>query len=80
MITIEITIRIKRRSGDLKEFEGSWVLESITGEKPRTLVIYSLFLDAGSLLPQWAAQLILKQDLPEILLALRKRVSSMPQQ
>jgi len=69
-------IDFKKRSGDLKEFEGSWVLGGITGGKPRTLVVYSLFLDAGSLLPQWAAQLILKQDLPEILLALRKRVSS----
>ena len=70
-------IDFKQRSGDLQEFEGSWVLESMTGEKPKTLVIYSLFLDAGALLPQWAAQLILKQDLPEILLALRKRVSSL---
>ena len=69
-------IDFKKRSGDLKEFEGSWVLGGITGGKPRTLVVYSLFLDAGSLLPQWAAQLILKQDLPGILLALRKRVSS----
>ena len=68
-------IDFKKRSGDLKEFEGSWVLGGITGGKPRTLVVYSLFLDAGSLLPQWAAQLILKQDLPGILLALRKRVS-----
>jgi ribosome-associated toxin RatA of RatAB toxin-antitoxin module len=71
-------IDFKQRSGDLQEFEGSWVLESMTGEKPQTLVIYSLFLDAGALLPQWAAQLILKQDLPEILLALRKRVPSLP--
>jgi ribosome-associated toxin RatA of RatAB toxin-antitoxin module len=71
-------IDFKKRSGDLKEFEGNWVLENMAGEKPQTLVIYSLFLDAGVLLPQWAAQMILKQDLPEILLALRKRVSSLP--
>jgi ribosome-associated toxin RatA of RatAB toxin-antitoxin module len=71
-------VDFKKRSGDLKEFEGSWVLESVDREKPQTLVIYSLFLDAGVLLPQWAARLILKQDLPEILLALRKRVSSLP--
>jgi ribosome-associated toxin RatA of RatAB toxin-antitoxin module len=71
-------IDFKRKSGDLKEFEGSWVLESVDRGRPRTLAIYSLFLDAGALLPQWAAQMILRQDLPEILFALRKRVSSLP--
>jgi coenzyme Q-binding protein COQ10 len=71
-------IDFKRTSGDLKEFEGSWVLESIDRGKPQTLVIYSIFLDAGLLLPQWAVQMILRQDLPEILLALRNRVSSLP--
>jgi ribosome-associated toxin RatA of RatAB toxin-antitoxin module len=70
-------IDFKRRSGDLEAFEGSWVLEIMDREKPQTLVTYSLFLDAGALLPQWAARMILKQDLPEILLALRKRVSSL---
>ena len=71
-------IDFKRMSGDLKEFEGSWVLEPIDRGKPQTLVIYSIFLDAGLLLPQWAVQMILRQDLPEILLALRNRVSSLP--
>ena len=71
-------IDFKRTSGDLKEFEGSWVLEPIDRGKPQTLVIYSIFLDAGLLLPQWAVQMILRQDLPEILLALRNRVSSLP--
>lgn len=70
-------IDFKRTSGDLKEFEGSWVLESVLGGKPQTLVVYSVFLDAGFLLPQWAMQLLLRQDLPGVLLALRKRVSSL---
>ena len=71
-------IDFKRTEGDLREFEGSWVLEAFDPEKPRTLVVYSLFLDAGLLLPQWAAQMILRQDLPEILRSLRNRVSSQP--
>jgi len=70
-------IDFKRISGDLKEFEGSWVLEGVDRGKPQTLVVYSVFLDAGSLLPQWAMQLLLRQDLPEILLSLRKRISSL---
>jgi ribosome-associated toxin RatA of RatAB toxin-antitoxin module len=71
-------IDFKKTSGDLKEFEGSWVLESVDRGKPQTMVIYSLFLDAGPLLPQWASQMILRQDLPEILVGLRSRVSSLP--
>ena len=73
-------IDFKRTSGDLKEFEGSWVLESVHGGKPQTLVVYSVFLDAGFLLPQWAMQLILREDLPGILLALRKRISNLPKE
>lgn len=70
-------IDFKRMSGDLREFEGSWVLEGFEGGKRQTLVVYSVFLDPGPLLPQWAVQLILREDLPGILLALRDRVSSL---
>ena len=71
-------IDFKRMSGDLKEFEGSWVLKSLQGGKPRTLVVYSVFLDAGFLLPQWAMQLLLRQDLPGVLLSLRNRIAPLP--
>jgi coenzyme Q-binding protein COQ10 len=73
-------IDFKRTSGDLKEFEGSWMLESVLGGKPQTLVVYSVFLDAGFLLPQWAMQLLLRQDLPGVLLALRNRISTLPKE
>ena len=73
-------IDFKRMSGDLKEFEGSWVLESVHGGKPQTLVVYSVFLDAGFLLPQWAMQLLLRQDLPGVLLALRNRIATLPKE
>ncbi len=73
-------IDFKRMSGDLREFEGSWVLEVFEAGKRQTLVVYSVFLDPGPLLPQWAVQLILREDLPGILLALRDRVSSLPQE
>jgi len=73
-------IDFKRTSGDLKEFEGSWVLESVHGGKPQTLVVYSVFLDAGFLLPQWAMQLLLRQDLPGVLTALRNRIATLPKE
>ena len=73
-------IDFKRTSGDLKEFEGSWVLESVNGGKPQTLVVYSIFLDAGFLLPQWAMRMLLCQDLPGVLLALRNRIATLPKE
>lgn len=73
-------IDFKRTSGDLKEFEGSWLLESVDRGKSQTLLICSLHLDLGFLLPQWAVQLILREDLPKILLSLRNRVYSFPRE
>ncbi len=73
-------VDFKRTSGDLKEFEGSWVLENVPGGNPQTLVVYSIFLDPGFLLPQWAMQLLLRQDLPEVLLALRNRIATLPKE
>ncbi len=73
-------IDFKRTSGDLKEFKGSWVLESLHGGKPQTLVVYPIFLDAGFLLPQWAMRLLPCQDLPGVLLAIRNRISTLPKE
>jgi hypothetical protein len=73
-------IDFKKPSGDLEEFEGSWVPESVQVGKPRTLVVYSVFLDAAFLFPQWAMQLLLRQDLPGVLLAFRNRVSTKPKE
>jgi ribosome-associated toxin RatA of RatAB toxin-antitoxin module len=67
-------IDFKRTEGDLKELEGSWVLESVDDGR-KTIIIYSVYLDPGFFVPQWLVRFILRRDLPELLLSIRNRVS-----
>jgi ribosome-associated toxin RatA of RatAB toxin-antitoxin module len=69
-------IDFKKVSGDLKALEGSWVLEEI-GDRQRTILTYSVFLDPGFFIPKWLVRRILRKDLPKVLLALRNRVSDL---
>ncbi len=70
-------IDFKRISGDLKDLEGSWVLERAGGGQ-QTIVVYSVFLDPGFFAPKWLVRQILRRNLPDVLLALRKWVSDSP--
>ncbi len=65
-------VSFQRIGGDLKEFEGSWTLHHIDGGR-KTVVVYSLYLDPGFLLPQWMVRLLLRGDLPDVLFSLRDR-------
>ena len=69
-------IDFHRVSGDLRALAGAWVLEPVNSH--RTLVLYSVYIDPGFFVPQWMVRLVLKRDLPELLLALRRRVGDMP--
>lgn len=71
-------IDFKRIRGDLKAFEGSWVLEEVNGGK-QTIVVYSVFLDPGFWVPKSLIRQKLRKTLPNILLALRDRVSELSQ-
>jgi coenzyme Q-binding protein COQ10 len=63
-----------RTGGDLRDLEGHWALLALDGGR-RTLVRYSVSLDPGFFVPQWAVRRSLRHDLPELLLALRRRVA-----
>ena len=67
-------IDFERISGDLNVFEGSWFFEPANDGR-KTLVVYSAYLDPGFLVPQWLARQVLRNDVPELLLALRKRAA-----
>ncbi|RJX35359.1 MAG: hypothetical protein C4525_04265 [Desulfarculus sp.] len=67
------SIQFERISGDLEEMQGSWLLLS-RDQGRRTLLVYSVFLDPGFLVPQWLVSLIMEADLPDLMLAVRKRV------
>jgi coenzyme Q-binding protein COQ10 len=64
-------IDFARTGGDLKAMEGSWRLDRVDG---KTLVLYSVYLDPGFLVPHWVVRHALRSDLPKLLLALRARV------
>jgi ribosome-associated toxin RatA of RatAB toxin-antitoxin module len=67
-------IDFKRIGGDLKEVEGSWVLERID-KGSQTLVVYSVYLDPGFFIPQWLVDFTMRGHLPDLMNAIRNRVS-----
>lgn len=69
-------IEFTRVEGDLRELEGSWTLKQVDDGR-KTIVVYSVYVDAGFLVPQWLVRRILRGNLPDLLLALRKRVSEL---
>ncbi|MEW5913224.1 MAG: SRPBCC family protein [Thermodesulfobacteriota bacterium] len=66
------SIHFERVSGDLNQMQGSWLLFS-RDQGRCTLLVYSVFLDPGFLVPQWLVSLILEADLPELMLAVRNQ-------
>ena len=67
-------IDFKKVGGELQELEGTWILEPVDDGR-KTYLIYSVYLDPGFFVPQWLVRHILRGDLPELLTALRNRVS-----
>ncbi len=60
-----------RKSGALKEVDGSWTLEP-SENSHGTKVTYSIFVDGGVLLPPWLLRGQSKNFLPELLTSLKK--------
>jgi ribosome-associated toxin RatA of RatAB toxin-antitoxin module len=59
--------------GDLREMKGSWRLYPLD-EVSRTIVRYKVYLDPSFFIPQWLVERSLMADLPDMLVALRKKV------
>ena len=72
-------IDFRKVGGELKELQGTWLLEE-SNDGQETYVIYSVYLDPGFIVPQWLVRHILKGDLPDLLTALRNRVSELDHQ
>jgi ribosome-associated toxin RatA of RatAB toxin-antitoxin module len=69
-------IDFKKESGDVKEFEGSWVLQPLKNGQ-ETMVVYSVFLKPGFFVPQWFVRRALSRDLPQVLINFRNRVKTL---
>jgi hypothetical protein len=66
-------IDFRRVSGDLKDQEGTWLLEA-TPDGSATIIQYEVYLDPGFWVPQALVRHSLRKDLPAVLEALRTRV------
>jgi uncharacterized protein YndB with AHSA1/START domain len=64
-------IDFKRISGDLKQEDGNWVLES--GPDGATIVEYELYVDPGFWIPRVLLRHSLRSELPAALTAVRAR-------
>jgi len=64
----------RRESGDLRHIEGSWVFDPVD-DGSQTLLIYALHIDAGPLMPQKILRLSQQKRLPEVLVAIRERLT-----
>ena len=69
-------IDFRKVGGELRELKGTWILEPVN-DGQEIYVIYSVYLDPGFFVPQWLVRHILRGDLPELLTALRNRVSEL---
>ncbi len=68
-------VQFKRISGSLKDFSGTWDLESREGGNA-TEVVYSMHVDPGLPVPQWIIRKAMRMELPRTLIALRRRVEN----
>ena len=68
-------IDFHRVSGDLKDQEGTWLLEE-SADSSATIVEYEVYLDPGFWVPEALVRHTLRRDLPAVLRALRDRVES----
>ncbi len=68
-------IEFKRIGGTLKDFRGYWDMSPADGGT-KTALTYSMFIDPGFFVPQWAVREGVKNELPRTLLALKKRIKA----
>jgi hypothetical protein len=69
-------IDFRRVSGDLKDQEGTWLLEA-TPDGSASIIQYEVYLDPGFWVPQALVRHSLRKDLPAVLEALRTRVEGL---
>ena len=64
----------KSASNDIKDTWGFW--EFVPYENGKTLVVYNIAADTGVAIPQFLEDYLTKKDLPEVLLAMKRRTES----
>ena len=60
--------------GELNENKGNWEIKVDPTDSTRTLIDYKIFLDPGTILPDWLMNKLTAGSIPEMIEAIRKRV------
>ena len=68
------TARWKRVSGDLKAFEGKWVLTSPAEYPGYTHILYESFVEGGFFVPQFMTNRLNKKDTESMIVELKKEL------
>lgn len=64
------------RENDIRDTRGAWILVPHGGDK--TVIIYAIDIDMGWRLPKWLENFMLRRDLPDFPLALKKHAEAKP--
>lgn len=70
------TINFEQTEGDLRDFNGGWLLVDGAkfGQPESVFVFYQVYLDPGLLVPKGVVQRSLRKDLPVVLRNVRQRI------
>ncbi|MEW5850594.1 MAG: SRPBCC family protein [Myxococcota bacterium] len=64
----------KSSKNDINDTFGSWHFQPWNGG--RTLVVYDIAVDTGAMIPAFLEEYLTKKDLPEVLMAMKRRAES----
>ncbi len=70
------TARWKRISGDLKDFQGKWVLTSPPEYPGYTHILYESFVEGGFFVPQFLTNRLNKKDTDSMIVELKKELET----
>lgn len=60
------------KSGDIEATEGYWRV--VPYKKDHQILVYDVYTNPGTVIPGWVQDILIKQDLPNTLVAFKKRV------
>jgi ribosome-associated toxin RatA of RatAB toxin-antitoxin module len=64
----------KKQDNDIRDTAGSW--EFLPHGAGKTLIVYTITVDTGTMIPGFLEDYLTKKDLPEVLAAMKRRVES----
>jgi hypothetical protein len=64
------------KENDIRDTRGAWIL--VPHGKEQTVIVYAIAIDMGWRLPKWLENFLIRRDLPDFPVALKKHAESEP--